>query len=253
MKKQLVALCAVALLLACTLGLSGGVARAAEKFIAVGDCYWPPMEFLNENKEPQGFTFDLLREMGKRGGFEVEIRNVAWDAIFAGVALGKFDIVASSCDITEERKNQFDFSDSYYEVVQAVILPAGKSISSLADLRGKAVGTQVSTAGTFVVRDANVGATLREYGKVEQALEALVGGRIDAVVCDEPVAMYYVNTSREYAGKLSISYRHDAREFFGFVVKKGRKDLVDKLNASLKMVRDAGIDKQLAQKWFGGK
>ena len=253
MKKQLFALCVLALFVAGALGFSGGAARAAEKYIVAGDCYWPPMEFLSEKKEPQGYSFDLLREMAKLGGFEVEIRNIAWDGIFGGVAMNKYDIVSSSCTITEERKKQFDFSDPYYEVTQAVILPAGKSISTLADLKGKTVGGQVATTGIFVVRDANVGAELREYDDVGLAIEALVTGRIDAVVCDDPVAMYYVNMRKDYAGKLNISYKHDAKEFFGFVVKKGRKDLVDKLNASLKMVKEAGIDKKLAEKWFGGK
>ena len=253
MKKQLCALCVLALSLACGLGVSCGIACAAEKFVAVGSCYWPPMEFMDENKEPQGFSFDLLREMAKLGGFEVEFRHVAWDGIFAGVALDKYDIVSSSCTITGERKKQFDFSDPYYEMVQAIILPAGKSISSLAGLKGKTVGGQVATTGIFVVRDANVGAELREYDDVGLAIEALVTGRLDAVVCDEPVAMYYANMRKDYAGKLDISYRHDVRESFGFAVRKGRRDLVDKLNASLKMVKEAGIDKKLAEKWFGGK
>ena len=253
LKKQLFALCVLALFVAGALGVSGGDARAAEKYIAAGDCYWPPMEYLSENKEPQGYTFALLREMAKLGGFEVEIQNVAWDGILGGIAMDKYDIVASSCTITPERQQQFDFSDPYLEVTQAVILPAGKSISSLADLKGKAVGGQVATTGIFVMREANVGAELREYDDVGLAIEALVTGRLDAVVCDDPVAMYYVNMRKDYAGKLNISYKHDTRESFGFAVKKGRTDLVEKLNASLKMVKEAGIDKKLAETWFGGK
>lgn len=252
MKKQLLVLCVICVLSLGLLGFAGRSAQAAEKYIVAGDCYWPPMEFLGEDKTPIGYTFDLLAEMARLGGFEIEVRNVAWDGIFGGVAMNKYDIVGSSCTITEERQKQFDFSDPYYEVTQAVILPAGKSIASLADLKGKKVGGQVATTGIFVVRDANVGAELKEFDDVGLAIEALVTGRLDAVVCDDPVAMYYVNMRKDYAGKLNISYKHESKQYFGFVVKKGRKDLVDKLNASLKMAREAGIDKKLAQKWFGG-
>ena len=249
MKKLLLSLGVMAL---CVMG-SLNVANAADKYVVAGDCTWPPMEYLDDNKQPQGYSFDLLREVARLGGFEVDIRNIAWDGIFGGLAMNKYDIVSSSCTITEERMKQFDFSDPYYEITQAVILPAGKSISSLADLKGKTVGGQVATTGIFVVRDANVGAELREFDDVGLAIEALVTGRLDAVICDDPVAMYYVNMRKDYAGKLNISYKHDSKEYFGFVVKKGRKDLVEKLNSSLKKVREAGIDKQLAQKWLGAK
>ncbi len=249
MKKLLFALCVMAL---CAVG-SLNVANAADKYVVAGDCTWPPMEYLDDNKQPQGYSFDLLREVARLGGFEVEVRNVAWDGIFGGLAMNKYDIVSSSCTITEERMKQFDFSDPYYEITQAVILPAGKSIKSLADLKGKSVGGQVATTGIFVVRDANVGAEMREYDDVGLAIEALVTGRLDAVVCDDPVAMYYVNMRKDYAGKLNISYKHATDEKFGFVVKKGRKDLVEKINKGLKLVKEAGIDKQLAQKWLGAK
>ena len=103
-----------------SLALLCGPAAAAEKFIVASDCTWPPMEMLDANKQPEGFSTDYLRAMGKAAGFEVEVRNIAWDGIFGGVAIGQYDIVASSVTITPERQQQFDFSAPYYEVVQAV-------------------------------------------------------------------------------------------------------------------------------------
>ena len=134
--------------------------------------------------------------MGKAAGFEVEVRNIAWDGIFGGVATGQYDIVASSVTITPERQKQFDFSDPYYEVVQAVVLPAGKSIKSLADLKGKKVGGQIGTTGIFVMRKANAGADIKEYDDVGLAIQDLVGGRLDAVICDDPVAMLSICARR---------------------------------------------------------
>jgi len=62
-----------------TLALLCGPAAAAEKFIVASDCTWPPMEMLDANKQPEGFSTDYLRAMGKAAGFEVEVRNIAWD------------------------------------------------------------------------------------------------------------------------------------------------------------------------------
>ena len=224
---------------------------AAETYIVAGDCTWPPMETLDKDKTPVGYSFDYIRAVAEAAGFEVEIRNIAWDGIFAGVAAGNYDIVASSTTITPERQKAFDFSDPYYEVRQAVIMPAGKSIAKLEDLKGKSVGGQIGTTGIFVMQKANVGATIREYDDVGLAIQDMVAGRIDAVICDDPVAMYYMNKKAEYAKKLNIPLVTDDAEHYGFTVKKGRKDLVEKLNKGIKIVRENGTEAKLKEKWMG--
>ena len=229
----------------------GGIAQAAEKYTVASDCTWPPMELLDDQKQPTGYSVDYIKEAAKAAGIDVNVQNVAWDGIFGGVATGKCDIVASSTTITPERQKQFDFTVPYYEVEQAVILPAGKSIQSLADLKGKKVGGQIGTTGIFVMRKADTGATLREYDDVGLAIQDLVGGRIDAVICDDPVAMYYVNKKPDTAGKLNLSFKTGDKEYYGFTVRKGRKDLVDKLNKGIKAVKDSGKEAELISKWMG--
>jgi len=224
---------------------------AAEKYKVASDCTWPPMEYLDANKQPQGYSTDYIREVARAAGFDVDVVNIAWDGIFGGVATGKYDIVASSTTITPERQKQFDFSDPYYEVVQAVVLPAGKDIKSLTDLKGKKVGGQIGTTGIFVMRKADVGADLREYDDVGLAIQDLVGGRLDAVICDDPVAMYYVHKKPDTAGKINLMFKTGDREYYGFTVKKGRQDLVDKLNAGIKQVKESGKEAELIQKWMG--
>ncbi|MGE9984445.1 basic amino acid ABC transporter substrate-binding protein [Desulfovibrio sp. SGI.169] len=228
-----------------------GQALAAEKYTVASDCTWPPMEMLNAQKQPEGYSTDYIRAVAKAAGFEVDVRNIAWDGIFGGVATGKYDIVASSTTITPERQKQFDFSEPYYEVVQAVVLPAGTSIKSLAELKGKKVGGQIGTTGIFVMRKADVGADLKEYDDVGLAIQDMVGGRLDAVICDSPVAMFYVNKKADYAGKLNLSFKTDDKEYYGFTVRKGRQDLVDKLNKGIRQVKESGLEAQLIEKWMG--
>ena len=242
-RRLLLALVAVSLLC--------GQAMAAEKFIVATDCTWPPMEMLDANKQPIGFDVDFITAVGKAAGFEVDVRNIAWDGIFGGVATGQYDIVAAATTITEERQKQFDFSDPYYEVAQAVVLPAGKSIKSLADLKGKKVGGQIGTTGVFVIRKAGVTVDLKEYDDVGLAIQDMLGGRLDAVICDDPVALYYVNKKADTAGKLNISFKTEEKEYYGFTVRKGRKDLVEKLNKGIKEVKASGVEAQLLQKWMG--
>ncbi|MDD4701203.1 MAG: basic amino acid ABC transporter substrate-binding protein [Desulfovibrio sp.] len=234
-----------------TLALLCGQAVAAEKYIVATDCTWPPMEFLDENKQPVGFDVDFITAVGKAAGFEVDVRNIAWDGIFGGVATGQYDIVAAATTITPERQKQFDFSDPYYEVAQAVVLPAGKSIKSLEDLKGKKVGGQIGTTGVFVIRKSGVPVDLKEYDDVGLAIQDMLGGRIDAVICDDPVAMYYANKKADTAGKLNLAFKTDEKEYYGFTVRKGRKDLVEKLNKGIKEVKASGVEAKLLEKWMG--
>ena len=138
---------------------------AAEKFVVATDCTWPPMEMLDANKQPEGFDVDFIKAVAKAAGFEVDVRNIAWDGIFGGVATGQYDIVASATTITEERQKQFDFSDPYYEVAQAVVLPTGKSIKTLAELKGKKVGGQIGTTGYFAIKAAE-GVEAKSYDEI---------------------------------------------------------------------------------------
>lgn len=234
-----------------TLALLCGQAAAAEKYIVATDCTWPPMEFLDENKQPVGFDVDFITAVGKAAGFEVDVRNIAWDGIFGGVATGQYDIVAAATTITPERQKQFDFSDPYYEVAQAVVLPTGQSIKSLEDLKGKKVGGQIGTTGVFVIRKSGVPVDLKEYDDVGLAIQDMLGGRLDAVICDDPVAMYYANKKADTAGKLNLSFKTDEKEYYGFTVRKGRKDLVEKLNKGIKEVKASGVEAKLLDKWMG--
>ena len=226
-------------------------AFAAEKITVASDPTWPPMEFLDDNKQVVGYDVDMIKAVAKEAGMEAEVRMVAWDGIFAGVAAGNYDVVASGVTITPERQKAFLFTEPYYNVSQIIVMQNGQSAASFADLKGKKVGGQIGTTGIFVAQKCGVEFTLREYDDVGLTMQDLVNGRIDAVVCDSPVALYYANKKEGFSDKLSIAFRSPGNESFGFVVKKGRQDLVDKLNAGIDAVRAKGIEAELLKKWLG--
>ena len=226
-------------------------AAAAEKISVACNPTWPPMELLDDNKQIVGFDVDMIHAICKEVGLEAEFRNVAWDGIFAGVAAGSYDLVASGVTITPERQKAFLFTEPYYNVSQIIVMQNGQSAKSFEDLKGKKVGSQIGTTGIFVAQKCGVEFTLREYDDVGLAMQDLVNGRIDAVVCDSPVALYYANKKEGFSDKLSIAFRSPGNESFGFVVKKGRQDLVDKLNAGIDAVRAKGIEAELLKKWLG--
>jgi polar amino acid transport system substrate-binding protein len=226
-----------------------GCQGQSKKIVVATDATWPPMEYVDENKAIVGFDIDLMNAIAKEAGLEVEYRNVAWDGIFAGLAAGEYDAVISSVTITDERKAQYDFSDPYINAGQIVVVQAGSDITGPDALSGHTVGAQLSTTGAFAVQEMS-GVTLKEYDEVGLAFEDLVAGRIDAVVCDTPVAADFALQREEYSAKLKIVGDSFTEEYYGILVQKGNSDLLAKINKGLAAVQDKGTDKELEEKWL---
>ena len=226
-------------------------AAAAAKIVVSTNPTWPPLEFLDDDKNIIGYDIDMIQAIGKEVGLDVEIRMIAWDGIFAGVAAGNYDVIASGVTITPERQRAFEFSKPYYDVQQIVVVKKGDAAANFEALKGRTVGGQIGTTGVFVAQKSGVDMTLREYDDVGLAMQDLLNGRIDAVICDSPVALYYANQKEGFTDHLSIAFRTEATESFGFVVRKGRTDLVDRLNKGIDAVRAKGIEAELIRKWMG--
>ncbi len=226
-------------------------ATAAKKALVVAtDSTWPPMEFVNEQKQIVGYDIDLMNAVAQAAGFTVEFKSVAWDGIFAGIAADKYDAIISSVTITDERKKEMDFSDPYINAGQILVVKSdSKGVELLKDLEGKTVGAQIGTTGAFEVEKVK-GVTLKTYDEVGLAFEDLYNGRIQAVVCDTPVAAQYALQNDKYKSSLKIVGKPFTDEYYGIVVKKGNKALLDLINAGLKKVKDSGKVAEIEKKWL---
>ena len=171
--------------------LCASLANAAEKpLIVASDATWPPIEMLDENKNVVGYSIDYLKAVAKEAGLNVEFRNTAWDGIFAALESRQADIIASSVTITDKRKKAMLFTDPYYELHQAVVLPLGKEIKDLEELAGKRVGGQIgTTAMVQTIPASKIKMIVKTYDEVGLAFEDLAKGNLDAVMCDDPVAI----------------------------------------------------------------
>ncbi|MDK2921964.1 MAG: polar amino acid transport system substrate-binding protein [Desulfonauticus sp.] len=215
------------------------------------DATWPPMEFVDENKEIVGYSIDYMKAAAKEAGFTPVFKNTAWDGIFAGLAGGSYDAICSSVSITEERKKAMDFSIPYFKVNQALVVPIDSTAKSLEDLKGKKVGAQIGTTGYFSIKKVE-GVIPKSYDEIGLAMQDLVNGRIDGVVCDDPVAANYATREKDFASKLKIATIIEAGdEYYGIAIKKGNKEVLDLINKGIKAVKEKGIEEQLKKKWFG--
>jgi polar amino acid transport system substrate-binding protein len=231
----------------CSLVLAGCAPKPAKVRIAT-DATWPPFESVNEQtKEIEGFDIDLMTAIAERADLEIEFVNVAWDPLLAGMAQCQYDAAISAMTITEERKKQFLFSDPYFEAGQMVTVRIDNTdITGKDDLGGKVVGAQIGTTGSFEV-EAIEGATLKTYDDIGLAMQDLMNGQIDAVVADNPLVLGYAG---ENPDKLKTVGEVFTDENYGIAVCKTNTELVEKINAGLKAVKDEGLVEQFVDKWL---
>lgn len=246
MKNVILTLTCIILIFMVFIGCEG----ESKTIVIATDATWPPMEYIDENKEIVGFDIDLMNLAAKEGGFKVEFKNTAWDGIFAGLAAGEYNAVMSSVTITEERKETMDFSIPYINAGQVlIVLQSTKNVTTLSDMKGMQVGAQIGTTGAFEIEKVP-GVTLRSYDELGLAIEDLANGRIDGVVADTPIAADFVLQNEKYKSVLMIVGEPFTDELYGVAVKKGNQEVLDVINAGLEKVLDAGKDEELKDKWL---
>jgi len=226
-------------------------AAGNKKIVFATDATWPPMEFVDDSKNIVGFDIDLIKEAGKQGGFDVEVKNVNWDGIFGGLDAGQYDAVISSVTITDDRKKTMDFSIPYLSAGQVLIVRSDTpaTVKGLSDMAGKTVGSQIGTTGALAVEKAK-GVKGKTYDEAGLAVEDLTKGRLDGVVVDNSTAINYVLQNPGYKGQLKIVGQPFTDESYGVAVKKGNKAVLDLINAGLRKALATDKKKEFENKWL---
>lgn len=239
---------AAALLLA-----TGAAALAADlggRVITVGsDTTYPPFEFIADDGSVAGFDVDLVNAICERVNCVAVFQTTAWDGIFAALAAGEFDMVASGVSITAERALIVEFSEPYHIVTQAVAVRVEDAGLSFADLVADArsvVGAQTGTTNAYFAEDEFGRDRLNLYDTFAQAVQALLNGDVRGVVIDEVPADAF---AAQYAGQLVVNIRGLGEDPLGLVFQIG-SDLVDAFNEGLAQIIADGTLDALKAKWF---
>ena len=162
---------------------------------------------------------------------------------------GKFDIIMSGMTITDERKQEIDFSDPYIDSNQSIAVKTDSAIASSADLAGKTIGVQSGTTGeAWAKENVKNAKKVVPFSDTLSAFAALQAGQVDAVVNDLPVSAAIVkDTSRG----LKIIEEIPTGEQYGIGVSKDNPDLLKAINDALATLRSNGTYDEIYSKWFG--
>lgn len=211
-----------------------------------------PFESLNEKQEINGFDVDLMNAMAKAGNFKVQFQHKPWDSLIPALTNGDTDIVMSGMTITDERKQTLDFTDSYYQIKQIVLVPTGKNVKSVEDLKKlNKVGVVTGYTGDLAAQKI-FGTTSQQIARFETVplmLKEVENGGLDAAISDSAVIANYVKNNSD-KGFSMIEVPDFTIENYGIAVKKGNKETLDMLNGALKKVKDSGEYAQIEQKYF---
>ena len=204
-----------------------------KKLVMVTNATFPPYEYVDKG-EIEGIDPAVIRKISRKLGYELEIQDMAFDAIIAAVQTGKAQIAASGITVTEDRKKKVLFTDPYVIAAQVMIVPKNSPIKTAADLKGKRIGVQHGTTGDTYVKE-NIQEPQRfQHGP--DAVTALVSGKLDVVVIDGEPAEAYVSKNPQ----LKILPEPLVQEEYAFAMGKENKALLDKFNAELRKMKENG-------------
>lgn len=235
-------------LTACGMNVKTGSSQGGKitKLVVGTDAAYAPMEYMNDKGEIVGIDIEVVKAIGKEMGVDVEFKNLGWDPLFPAVENDEIDLAVSSITITDDRKKTYDFSEPYFVANQLILVPENSDVKEFKDLKDKKVSVQINTTGHIVVKDL-LGKTSSKILAAEStplAITEMVNGNADATVGDNAVIKDYVKNNPKTKMKI-IEDSSFEKEYYGLMVKKGNKDVLELLNKGLQKLKENGKLKEI--------
>ena len=216
---------------------------------------FPPYEMISDNGGFEGIDVEIATLIAQKLGLELVVDDMEFGSVITSVQGGKSDIAMAGLTVTDERKQNVDFTESYATGVQVIIVPEGSDIQTVDDLaNGKMIGVQDGTTGYIYcsspVEDGGYGEDhVTSYPNGAMAIEALKGGKVDAVVIDNEPAKAFVQAN---AG-LKILDTEYIVENYAIGISKDNNGLRDAVNNALKELIADGSVKLIVDKYINAE
>lgn len=214
------------------------------KLIMATNAAFPPYEFVSDEDGETivGIDAEIAGLIAGKLGLELQIEDIEFASIVSGVQQGKFDIGMAGMTVTEERLKNVDFSSTYAQGVQAIIVPEGSDIKSADDLAGHKIGVQESTTGHIYCEDEFGADNVIAFSIGANAVEALKAGKVDCVVIDNNPAKAFVEAN-EGLVLLDTAY---TEEDYAICTSKENKELTEAIDQLLvELIEDGSVQEVL--------
>ena len=224
--------------------------QASGKLIVALEGAWQPWSYHDESDTLVGYDVEVSRAIAEKLGVEPEYVESDWDSLFAGLAAGRFDMVCNGVEVTDERALTYDFTTPYGYIHTALaVRKDNDEIKTFEDLKGKT--TANSLASTYMELAESYGATVQGIDTLEETIQLLAAGRIDATL-NADVSFYdYLNVHPDADFKI-VAQTEDASHV-AIPLRKGDNSatLLEAVNNAIDELRADGTLKELSEKYFG--
>ncbi|MBR6360853.1 MAG: transporter substrate-binding domain-containing protein [Clostridia bacterium] len=219
---------------------------------------FPPYEFVGDDGAFAGIDVEIAGLVAEKLGLKLEIQDVEFGSIIGGVQSGKFDMGMAGMTVTDERKESVNFTDTYATGVQSIIVREDSEIESFDDffnedgsVKDIKVGVQQDTTGDIycsdTVENGGVGEDhVTQFKTGNDAVQALVSGKVDAVIIDNEPAKSYVSVN----SGLKILDTAYTEENYAICVSKTNTALLDAINGALESLKAEGKVDEIIGKYI---
>ena len=219
------------------------------KLVVALEGAWQPWSYHDSSDTLVGYDVEVSRAIAEKLGVEPEYVESDWDSLFAGLDAGRYDMVCNGVEVTEERAKTYAFTTPYGYIHTALaVRKDNEEIHSFEDLKGKT--TANSLASTYMELAESYGATVQGIDTLEETIQLLTAGRIDATL-NADVSFYdYLNVHPDADFKL-VAQTAEASHVAIPVLKSEDTAYLDALNTAIEELRADGTLKTLSEKYFG--
>lgn len=209
---------------------------------------WAPWTYHDENDNLVGYDVEVAQGIADRLGVKATFVEGEWDGLLAGLDAGRYDIMVNGVDMTEERQEKYDFSTPYaYNYMAVIVNNDNNEITSMEDLNGKQTANTISS--TYAEVAESYGATVTGVDDLNQTIELLLSGRIDATLNAE--VTYYDYMKEHPDAAIKIACLDENATSVGIPMPKNSGKLVEAVNEALADMAADGTLSALSEKYFG--
>ena len=223
---------------------TGGAEAAGGTLVMATNAEFPPYEYY-EDGDIVGIDVEIAKAIAAKLGMELQIEDMAFDAIIPAVTSGKADFGAAGMTVTEERQRSVEFTDTYANSNQVAIVKEDSDITGSDALAGKIIGVQLGTTGDALATEIK-DATVERYNKGLEAVQSLTQGKIDAVVIDQATAEAFVKKTEG----IKILEEKMSEEEYAIAIAKDNKELMEKINDALAKLEESGKLNEIMLKYI---